>query len=262
MIKFLREIRQSLLMENKTGKYFKYAIGEIILVVVGILIALQINNWNEERKDRIKEQAILMQLQEDYEANLAQLEQKIKTRDEILASAFRLLRDYDNPQGADRDRVIKDLAMVRNDPTFDPIENDLTSSENLRLIRNHKLKRLLSNWSSDVVNVIEIEVVWTKIVLEQYDPVISDLGLGREVYNSFINDVDHYWLLDKNIDSYREQIGSSNLGATLNEILTNKKLESMISISIANNKGANLQSAALRLRILEILDLIGDEIKQ
>ena len=51
MIKFFRKIRQNLLMENKTGKYFKYAIGEIVLVVIGILIALQINNWNENRKD-------------------------------------------------------------------------------------------------------------------------------------------------------------------------------------------------------------------
>ena len=50
MIKFFRHIRKSLLMENKTSKYFKYAIGEIILVVIGILIALQINNWNESRK--------------------------------------------------------------------------------------------------------------------------------------------------------------------------------------------------------------------
>jgi len=47
MIKFFRKIRQNLLRENKTGKYFKYAIGEITLVVIGILIALQINNWNE-----------------------------------------------------------------------------------------------------------------------------------------------------------------------------------------------------------------------
>lgn len=53
MIKFFRKIRQNLLMENKTGKYFKYAIGEIVLVVIGILIALQINNWNEQvKKDK------------------------------------------------------------------------------------------------------------------------------------------------------------------------------------------------------------------
>ena len=50
MIKFFRKIRQNLLSEGKTGKYFKYAIGEIVLVVIGILIALQINNANENRK--------------------------------------------------------------------------------------------------------------------------------------------------------------------------------------------------------------------
>ena len=50
MIKFFRHIRRSLIQENKMGKYFKYAIGEIILVVLGILIALQINNWNENKK--------------------------------------------------------------------------------------------------------------------------------------------------------------------------------------------------------------------
>jgi len=59
MIKFFRKIRQNLVMENKTGKYFKYAIGEIILVVIGILIALQINNWNERRKERAQEQALI-----------------------------------------------------------------------------------------------------------------------------------------------------------------------------------------------------------
>ncbi|WP_228853535.1 DUF6090 family protein [Aegicerativicinus sediminis] len=262
MIKFFRRIRQQLLSEGNTGKYFKYALGEILLVVIGILIALQINNWNEERKDRIKEQVILKQLQEDYQSNLSQLEQKMETREKILTSAFRLLRAFDNPVGIVRDSIIQDLAMVRNDPTFDPIQNDLTSSENLRLIRNEELKRLLSNWSSDVVGVIEIEVVWTKVVNEQFDPIISDLGLGRDIYNSFINDIDHYWLLNKNINEYKEEIGTSSLGATLNEILTSKKLESMISISIANNKGANLQSEALRLRILEILDLIEDELKK
>ena len=50
MIKFFRQKRYDLLMENKTGKYFKYAIGQIILVVIGILIALQIKNWNVIRK--------------------------------------------------------------------------------------------------------------------------------------------------------------------------------------------------------------------
>ncbi|MCA6075034.1 DUF6090 family protein [Fulvivirga sedimenti] len=55
MIKFFRKIRQRLLTEGKTGSYLKYAFGEIILVVIGILIALQINLWNEDRKLKIQE---------------------------------------------------------------------------------------------------------------------------------------------------------------------------------------------------------------
>lgn len=59
MKKLFRKIRQNLVMENKTGKYFKYAIGEFVLVVIGILIALQINNWNEYEKAKTKEVYVL-----------------------------------------------------------------------------------------------------------------------------------------------------------------------------------------------------------
>ena len=76
MIKLFRKIRQQLLSENTVskpaspaGRYLLYAIGEIILVVIGILIALQINNANEDRKKRISEQIILKALKEDFLVN-------------------------------------------------------------------------------------------------------------------------------------------------------------------------------------------------
>ncbi|WP_334056718.1 DUF6090 family protein [Polaribacter sp. P097] len=65
MIKFFRKIRQKLLAEGKTGKYFKYAIGEIFLVVIGILIALSINNWNQQIEDEAKITSILKEIQND-----------------------------------------------------------------------------------------------------------------------------------------------------------------------------------------------------
>ena len=99
MIKFFKKIRYNLKETGKTGKYLKYAIGEIILLVCGILIALQVNNWNELRKDRIKEQIVLKQLQEDYQANLMQLEEKMATRKKILISAIQLLKAFDQPVG-------------------------------------------------------------------------------------------------------------------------------------------------------------------
>jgi hypothetical protein len=71
MIKFFRKIRQNLVLENKTGKYLKYAMGEIILVVIGILIALQINNWNEKNKEQAKTQTYYTQLLEDLHKDKA-----------------------------------------------------------------------------------------------------------------------------------------------------------------------------------------------
>jgi len=70
MIKFFRKIRQNLLMENKTGKYFKYAIGEIILVVIGILIALSLNNWNSERLSTERNDALLLKLSKELDLNI------------------------------------------------------------------------------------------------------------------------------------------------------------------------------------------------
>lgn len=74
MIPFFRQIRQGLLTDNKFSKYLLYAVGEIVLVVIGILIALQINNWNEWRKDREKEREVLYELKENLERNVSDLQ--------------------------------------------------------------------------------------------------------------------------------------------------------------------------------------------
>ncbi len=70
MIKFFRKIRKNLLSDNKTGKYFKYAIGEIVLVVIGILIALQINNWNSNRINNTRKSELLVKLSKELDLNI------------------------------------------------------------------------------------------------------------------------------------------------------------------------------------------------
>ena len=67
MIKFFRKIRQNSIKENKIINYLKYAIGEMILVMIGILLALQVNNWNEVRKQRIEEIGLLRNMSTDFE---------------------------------------------------------------------------------------------------------------------------------------------------------------------------------------------------
>jgi len=77
MIKFFRNIRKNLLNEGKTSKYFKYAIGEIVLVMIGILLALQVNNWNQNRQQRQKEKKILIELKRDLVSNDSILQMQI-----------------------------------------------------------------------------------------------------------------------------------------------------------------------------------------
>ena len=77
MIKFFRRIRYDLMEKNKTGKYLKYAIGEIVLVVIGILIALQINNWNENQKLEKKTQDYYVQLLDDLNNDIVSAQNTI-----------------------------------------------------------------------------------------------------------------------------------------------------------------------------------------
>ncbi|TFV95649.1 hypothetical protein E4S40_05355 [Algoriphagus kandeliae] len=92
MIKFFRKIRQDLLSEGKTRKYLKYAIGEIVLVVIGILIALQINNWNENRKIDAKRQIYYRQLLVDLETDKDYCKNRILDFEAILKK----YADYEN----------------------------------------------------------------------------------------------------------------------------------------------------------------------
>jgi hypothetical protein len=88
MIKFFRHIRKTLLNEGKTSKYFKYAIGEIVLVVIGILIALQINTWNENRKQIDTQNAIYLIVKEDLETDISDFESFIQEYDTLQKPAF------------------------------------------------------------------------------------------------------------------------------------------------------------------------------
>ena len=257
MIKFFRRIRYDLMGENKTGKYFKYAIGEIVLVVIGILIALSINNWNEARKDKLREQSILIQLEEEYNANLNQLNAKMQLRTKIVKSGLSLLKYMNTPELVQRDSVIFHLSNIIYDPTFDPIQNDLISSGNIRLIRNEKLRRLLSNWSSDLMAVQEHEQINQKHVQEIMRPLFDDIGITRDVINNQWERIgDAYWLIDKNTNNLDLVLGHSFNKISVKDILTNMKLEGVVSNTVSRNHVGNIESQSLENRIIEILELI------
>jgi hypothetical protein len=95
MIKFFRLIRKKLLSENRLGKYLLYALGEIVLVVIGILIALQINNWNEDKKDRKLERQYLIGLTNDLQIDSVALDILISFSNDQVRRKKKLHRYFD-----------------------------------------------------------------------------------------------------------------------------------------------------------------------
>ena len=143
MIKFFRKIRYDLMEKNKTGKYFKYAVGEIVLVVIGILIALSINNWNEDRKERNKEIVYLKNLKVDLENEIVNSENfvayhfnKVKACSKLINGAapsnIKEVQEYTDTY----ESVFSWKDFVPNNNTF----KELLSSGNLSLIQNDTIK--------------------------------------------------------------------------------------------------------------------------
>ena len=134
--------------ENKTGKYFKYAIGEIVLVVIGILIALQINNWNEARKTRNKELNYLSNIKSDLQLNIAELQEYIDVRTSRIESANIIIEHFEGKPLTNLDEFNNHAVNIytwrkfyQNNNTF----QELTNSGNLALISNDSIKNTLLN---------------------------------------------------------------------------------------------------------------------
>jgi hypothetical protein len=92
MIRFLRSIRQELMNENKAFKYLKYAVGEILLVMIGILLALSVNNWNEGRKLEDQKRELIENLKSDFKTNLNRLDESIAIGDAIVVGLTDFLK--------------------------------------------------------------------------------------------------------------------------------------------------------------------------
>jgi len=158
MIKFFRKIRQNLLMENKTGKYFKYAFGEIILVVIGILIALQINNWNELRKERKLENKLLDEVSKSIKADTTSLNLEKRIFDRILyhGNLIREKIDNDEPYEKSLDSsfaIINTFVIQEADyKAFERIEN-----VGIEIITNEELKKSLINYYDKSKFVASVE---------------------------------------------------------------------------------------------------------
>lgn len=146
MIKFFRKIRQKLLLEGKTVSYLKYAIGEIVLVVIGILIALQVNNWNIDKTDKIREKKYLSNIVLDLKKDIARLDYLIEFRKNRLTGDQKILSQMNGTLDNNLNDLTKYVVNSLMENNFSPNNItflELSNSGNLNLISNDSIKFLL-----------------------------------------------------------------------------------------------------------------------
>ena len=167
MITFFRKIRFDLMGKNppdgragKTGTYLKYAIGEVVLVVIGILIALQINNWNEESKDKLIERNYLISLKKEMEFNIQ------IALDQILFNDFQIkngklvlacLDDNFHPNSMELAIAIEHIGWNNTINYTRDVWGELYSTGNIGIIRNNVIKSKLTSLYKDMSQIIEFQ---------------------------------------------------------------------------------------------------------
>ena len=198
MIKFFRKIRQNLLMENKTGKYFKYAIGEIVLVVIGILIALQVNNWNENRNLKNKTWKSLNSLAEELNSNKSILKSNIDLVKFDIQTGLNLIDSLNNNSISEENKdtyllhKILELGPVRISSLTTSSLDEMISSGNYSSINFENIKENLLAYNSEIENMnIELkrfEEYWRSIESPYITKHFSLLDMYTKRADSLLNE--------------------------------------------------------------------------
>jgi Family of unknown function (DUF6090) len=146
MINLFRKLRHSFIDNKQMGKYLKYSIGEIVLVMIGILLAVQVNNWNIKRGNRAKEIKYLQNIQLDIQKDLISLTSNLETRKNSFIGNKRLIEHAKGNEIEDITELVSDIANTLNEKRFTPNNTtykELSSSGNLNIISNDSIKQLL-----------------------------------------------------------------------------------------------------------------------
>ncbi|WP_341481568.1 DUF6090 family protein [Christiangramia lutea] len=202
-MRFFRKIRKKLFVDNKFSKYLLYAIGEIVLVVIGILIALAINNYNQERSLRNKEQAYLKGLKEEFQTSKIKLAELIEVNRNNYRGAKRLI-ELKAKEGEKDNVELSEIIYqsFSSNISFNPNNSLLTemiSSGSLKDIEDNELRGRLTNWFSrlevisrqerelehqreSVIDIFRSDAYSLRTILDQTG-VSEEVGLPRSDEN-------------------------------------------------------------------------------
>jgi hypothetical protein len=175
MIKFFRHIRQQLLTENKFSKYLLYAIGEVVLVMVGILLALQVNNWNEGKKREQIEKAFLRDINQEFKDNKMQFNKRMEQHFQIVKGLDSMISIFPITT-KNWDEI---LSIFHNSkfvfyPSFNPSTSSLQSlinSSSFDVIKNERLRKHLLSWNDLVDDYKEEEDAANNVLRNLFYPI-------------------------------------------------------------------------------------------
>ncbi|MET6992064.1 DUF6090 family protein [Sediminicola arcticus] len=256
MIKFFRKIRQKMLTEYKFSKYLLYAIGEIVLVVIGILIALQLNNLNEIDKVKDTEVIYLNALHDEFSNNLKEVERVMKLNKRGLEMAHGLLGKMgtDDPNFTEK---VFDSLMYRT--IFSEIQYrpspgtliELVNSGKLSIISNRELRLNLASWDGVLASVLFQEEEHSKPRYKLID-LMNKWGNGRK---SYINALGN--------NKFSLDIPNSNFNLSSLVLLQNIEFDNQLTFFFITGSFLNSNYySSLKNKIENTLNIIQSELNQ
>jgi hypothetical protein len=246
MIKFFRKIRQKLLNENKFSKYLLYAIGEIVLVVIGILIALSINNWNDERKKTNLKSSFIKSLKRDLSSDIVYFKTQIKNDSTDLDKMLTLSRRLSN-SNTTKDTLIQ-IARYEFLP-FTDINNELNMSTIHSLISTGNINvfdrntsELLIKFNNEQLNSISTidrndELYFNSVVVyrNKYPFNSNRNGINGQFMNSFWSSLDENILKTDFNGVLTAKIGMLDISILDRKELLRKTSEMLDYLNTLNN---------------------------
>lgn len=230
MISFLRKIRQKLLKQNKVTQYLAYAIGEIFLVVIGILIALQVNNWNENRKNQETEQKLLKALLQEFESNSEILGEAIALNDAIIQKSMKL-GEYTGPNLPENasEKELSDLmvGVFKMEAHYFPNQGtieEIINSGSLSIFSDPALRKAISAWQSHL-----------ELIKNQESYVIKRRDIGHEFFLKNGNFRRHLSIINESlIETTPSRFPPNDF-----KFLENQEFESQLYLFIVASKNLN-----------------------
>jgi hypothetical protein len=259
MIKFFRKIRQRLLTENKFSRYLLYAAGEILLVMIGILLALQVSNWNTTKQNRSIERNFLKNLKIDLEIDIYNLDSLSKDRISKAESAFKLLK----LPGATSMKELITLDSLESNvfgwTSFIPrttTRQELISSGQLSIIKNDSIKALILilNQENDKI------VVSREHMRREYEHYLYDRSMNNKSFMA-IFDLEAIWKTRRmTIDSSLTEKQMESLYKETLFIQNDRVIKNGLKLAAGNNLYIKSQYDHMKLNIEKLIRLINTDL--